>query len=45
MSINFNHTIVYARDSRASGTFLAEILGLAAPRNLLACKLTTVRRS
>ena len=32
MSINFNHTIVYARDSRASATFLAEILGLAAPR-------------
>jgi hypothetical protein len=32
MSVNFNHTIVYARDSRASATFLAEILGLAAPR-------------
>jgi catechol 2,3-dioxygenase-like lactoylglutathione lyase family enzyme len=32
MSINFNHTIVYARDSHASATFLAEILGLAAPR-------------
>ena len=32
MSINFNHTIVYAGDSRASATFLAEILGLPAPR-------------
>ena len=31
MSINFNHTIVYAEDSRASATFLAEILGLPAP--------------
>ena len=32
MSINFNHTIVYARDSRASATFLAEVLGLPAPK-------------
>ena len=32
MSINFNHTIVYAGDSRASAKFLAEILGLPAPR-------------
>jgi len=32
MSIDFNHTIVYARDSSASATFLAEILGLPAPR-------------
>jgi catechol 2,3-dioxygenase-like lactoylglutathione lyase family enzyme len=32
MSINFNHTIVYARDSKASATFLAEVLGLPAPK-------------
>ena len=32
MAINFNHTIVGARDSEASATFLTEILGLAAPR-------------
>ena len=31
MSVNFNHTIVYAHDSRASATFLAEVLGLPAP--------------
>ena len=32
MAINFNHTIVWARDSEASVTFLAEILGLSAPK-------------
>lgn len=31
MSIQFNHTIVHARDSRASARFLADILGLSAP--------------
>lgn len=31
MSIDLNHTIVHARDSLASATFLAEILGLKAP--------------
>lgn len=31
MSIQLNHTIVHARDSLASATFLADILGLAAP--------------
>jgi catechol 2,3-dioxygenase-like lactoylglutathione lyase family enzyme len=31
MSVALNHTIVAARDARASATFLAEILGLAAP--------------
>jgi catechol 2,3-dioxygenase-like lactoylglutathione lyase family enzyme len=30
MAIQFNHTILYARDSRASAKFLAEILGLPA---------------
>ncbi len=32
MAINFNHTIVWARDSEASATFLAQILGLPAPK-------------
>ena len=31
MAVELNHTIVSARDSRASATFLAEILGLPAP--------------
>src|SRR5678815_4099234 len=31
MSIRFNHTIVWCRDQQRSSTFLAEILGLAAP--------------
>lgn len=32
MAIDFNHTIVSARDSQMSAAFLAEMLGLAAPR-------------
>jgi catechol 2,3-dioxygenase-like lactoylglutathione lyase family enzyme len=32
MAIEFNHTIVWARDSRTSATFLAEVLGLPAPK-------------
>ena len=31
MSIELNHTIVHARDPRASATFLADILGRTAP--------------
>ena len=31
MPIKLNHTIVHARDKRASAQFLADILGLAAP--------------
>ena len=31
MTVEFNHTIVWARDSKASATFLAEILGCPAP--------------
>lgn len=31
MTIKLNHTIVYARDKRASSTFLAERFGLPAP--------------
>ena len=32
MAADFNHTIVWAHDSQASATFLAEVLGLPAPR-------------
>ena len=32
MAIEFNHTIVWARDSAASAAFLADMLGLPAPR-------------
>ena len=31
MAVHFNHTILSARDSRASAKFLAEMLGLPAP--------------
>lgn len=31
MAVKLNHTIVYARDKRASAAFLAELLGLPAP--------------
>ena len=31
MAVQFNHTILYARDSRASAKFLAEVLGLPHP--------------
>jgi hypothetical protein len=33
MAIDFNHTILRARDSEASAKFLAEMLGLPAPRH------------
>jgi hypothetical protein len=32
MAIHFNHTILLARDSKASAVFLAEMLALPAPR-------------
>lgn len=32
MTVEFNHTIVWSHDSRASAAFLAEILGLPAPK-------------
>jgi catechol 2,3-dioxygenase-like lactoylglutathione lyase family enzyme len=32
MAIEFNHTIIWARDSKAAATFLADILGLPDPR-------------
>ena len=31
MAVHLNHTILYARDSRVSAAFLAELLGLPAP--------------
>ena len=31
MTIQFNHTILYAHDSEASAKFLGEMLGLPAP--------------
>ena len=34
MAIDFNHTIVWARDSEESATFLSQILGLPAPKPL-----------
>ncbi len=33
MAIDFNHTILWASDSAASAKFLAEMLGLPAPRH------------
>lgn len=32
MSVQLNHTIVHARDAQASASFLADILGVAAPK-------------
>ncbi len=32
MTVEFNHTIVWSRDSKASAAFLAHVLGLAAPK-------------
>ena len=32
MSVEFNHTIVWSRDSEASARFLARMLGLPAPK-------------
>jgi extradiol dioxygenase family protein len=32
MTVKLNHTIVHARDRRASAQFFAEVFGLAAPR-------------
>ncbi|WP_229174222.1 VOC family protein [Bradyrhizobium ivorense] len=33
MPIDFNHTIVPARDSKASAKFVTDVLGLSAPRH------------
>lgn len=32
MTVEFNHTIVWSRDSKASAAFLVQILGLPAPK-------------
>jgi catechol 2,3-dioxygenase-like lactoylglutathione lyase family enzyme len=32
MSVEFNHTIVWSRDSKASAAFVADILGLPPPK-------------
>ncbi|WP_437581409.1 VOC family protein [Sorangium sp. So ce887] len=32
MSVRLNHTIVSAKDKKVSATFMAEVLGLAAPK-------------
>jgi len=32
MAVEFNHTIVWSRDSRVSAVFLAEVLGLPEPK-------------
>lgn len=34
MAVQLNHTIVHARDAKASAEFLADVLGLPAPRRL-----------
>ncbi|MGE0213008.1 MAG: VOC family protein [Parvibaculaceae bacterium] len=33
MAVHFNHTILKTHDKKASGKFLAEVLGLAAPKH------------
>jgi catechol 2,3-dioxygenase-like lactoylglutathione lyase family enzyme len=33
MSVQLNHTIVWSRDKQKSAAFLADVLGLAAPRS------------
>jgi hypothetical protein len=45
MAIDFNHTIVSARDSKASAEFLAEMLGLPAPRKWGPFQMVVVSRS
>jgi catechol 2,3-dioxygenase-like lactoylglutathione lyase family enzyme len=33
MTVEFNHTIVWAHDSKASASFLTQVLGLPAPKH------------
>jgi catechol 2,3-dioxygenase-like lactoylglutathione lyase family enzyme len=35
VAVQLNHTIVHARDSRASATFVADLLGLPAPTHAM----------
>jgi catechol 2,3-dioxygenase-like lactoylglutathione lyase family enzyme len=41
MAVDFNHTIVSARNSKASAEFLAEMLGLPAPRKWVSVQMVT----
>jgi catechol 2,3-dioxygenase-like lactoylglutathione lyase family enzyme len=45
MAVEFNHTIVWSRDSKASAKFLAEILGLPAPRKWGPFQIVTTSNS
>ena len=45
MPVEFNHTIIWASDSRASAAFLAEILGLPAPREWGRFQIVTTSNS
>ncbi|MGE3779274.1 MAG: hypothetical protein AB7F89_18955, partial [Pirellulaceae bacterium] len=39
MAVEFNHTIIWSKDSKASATFLAGILGLPPPRKWGPCQV------
>jgi catechol 2,3-dioxygenase-like lactoylglutathione lyase family enzyme len=41
MAVVFNHTIVWSRDARGSAQFLAEVLGLPAPRKFYHFEVVT----
>jgi catechol 2,3-dioxygenase-like lactoylglutathione lyase family enzyme len=41
MAIEYNHTIVWSRDAKASAKFLAEILGLPEPTNIYIFEVVT----
>jgi len=41
MSVDFNHTIVWSRDSKASARFLADVLGLPPPKTWGAFEVVT----
>ncbi len=45
MAVEFNHTIVLARDSKASATFLAQILGLPEPKRWGPFQIVTTSNS
>ena len=45
MAVDFNHPIVLARDSKASAEFLAEMLGLPAPRKWGPFQMVTTENS
>ena len=45
MAVEFNHTILLARDSKASATFLAQILGLPEPKRWRPFQIVTTSNS